>query len=169
MNMRILFTSAMLFVGAVFSGNAVWAASVNSNTAAIIVQPIGITNSGGMDFGLLAAGVAVSVVNVSTASARSLSSGDVTLITGGSISAASFDVTGEPNGGFGITLPAGSITLTSGGDTMTVDTFVDSDAGTGTLDGTGNASFTVGANLNVSAAQPVGNYTGTFAASVVYQ
>ena len=169
MNMRILFTSAMLFVGAVFAGNAVWAASANSNIAAIIVQPIGISNSGGLDFGLMSAGVGASVVNLTTASARSLLSGDASLITGGSISAAGFDVTGEPNAGFSVTVPAGSITLTSGGDTMTVDTFVDSLSGTGTLDGTGNASFTVGADLNVGAAQPVGNYSGTFAASVVYQ
>ena len=60
------------------------------------------------------------------------------------------------------------MTLTSGGDTVTVDTFTDDTAGTGTLAG-GSDSFNVGATLNLGANQPAGNYTGTYTVTVEYQ
>ncbi len=143
------------------------AAQATANANATIIQPIAISKSADLEFGSIAAGTGVSVVRISTAGARSLVSGDATLVTGGTVQAAAFTVTGEASTGYDITLPANT-TLTSGANNMTVDTFVDSKTGSSTLDGSGNDSFTVGADLTVGASQAVGSYTGTFNVTVNY-
>ncbi len=102
-------------------------------------------------------------VTVTPAGARS--SVDVDLL-GGVPSAASFDVTGEPAQTYFITLPSPA-TLTSGGNTMTVDTF-NHDAGvTPTLAG-GSDTFNVGATLHVGATQASGTYSDTYSVTVNY-
>ncbi len=143
------------------------AASASATTNATVVAAIAIANTLTLEFGNLAPGAALSVIRVSTAGVRTLQSGDATLVGSGTVRAASFDVTGDAGVSYDITLPA-SITLTSGGNTMTVDTFADSLAGTGTLPG-GAETFTVGADLHVGIAQAAGAYTGSFNATVNYQ
>jgi hypothetical protein len=94
-------------------------------------------------------------------------------IATGTPSAGSFDVTGN-DVDYSIDLPADGVVLTSGGNTMTVDAFTDSYGGTdaspatGTIAG-GTDTFTVGATLNVGAAQAAGTYTGTYDVTVEYQ
>ena len=75
-------------------------------------------------------------------------------------------MTGEPGQAYVITLPA-SATLSSGGDTMTVDTFNHDAGGAPTLPG-GSDAFNVGATLKVGANQAVGTYSGTFDVTVNY-
>ncbi len=88
---------------------------------------------------------------------------------GGFPSAASFNVTGASSQAYVITLPPdGTVTLTGLGAPMAVDAFNDSLAGAGTLDGTGNQSFTVGATLSVGAAQAADTYSGLFTVTVNY-
>ncbi|HBC79095.1 MAG TPA: hypothetical protein DCZ51_10735, partial [Bacteroidales bacterium] len=69
-----------------------------------------------------------------------------------------------------ITLPAAATTITSGANTMTVDTWTSSPSGTGTLSAGGSQALTVGATLNVGASQPAGTYvSGTpFTVTVNY-
>lgn len=154
-------------VAVAFQAEHVLAAQATANSSATIVQPIAISTGANLEFGKVAAGTGASVVRISTAGARSLVSGDATLVSGGTVQAASFNVTGEPSQGYDITLPV-SITVASGADNMTVDTFVDSASGSSTLDGTGNDTFTVGADLTVGAGQNPGSYTGTFNVTVNY-
>jgi hypothetical protein len=143
------------------------ASAIGTGNATIIV-PITIAATANLEFGKLAAGTGVSVVRIDTAGARSLVSGDTTLVTGGTEQAASFDVTGEASQGYAITLPAGAATLTSGANTMTVDTFTSSVGASSTLSVGGTETFTVGGDLNVGIAQAVGTYTGTFTVMVNY-
>jgi hypothetical protein len=143
------------------------ASAIGTGNATIIV-PITIAATANLEFGKLAAGTGVSVVRIDTAGARSLVSGDTTLVTGGTEQAASFDVTGEASQGYAITLPAGAATLTSGANTMTVDTFTSSVGASSTLSVGGTETFTVGGDLNVGIAQAVGTYTGTFTVTVNY-
>ena len=75
-------------------------------------------------------------------------------------------MTGEGANTYSITLPS-SATLTSGGDTMTIDTFNHDAGGTPTLSG-GSDTFNVGATLNVGATQAGGTYSGTFSVTVNY-
>ena len=87
-------------------------------------------------------------------------------LLGGTPAASSFDVTGEPGQVYSITLPS-SATLTSGANTMTVDTFTHDSGATPSLVA-GSDTFNVGATLNVGAAQAAGSYSGTFAVTVNY-
>ncbi len=129
-----------------------------------IAAPISISAGASMDFGTMTPTGTAGTVTVTPAGARS--SVNVTLF-GGFPAAASFDVTGEGGHTYSITLPS-SATLTSGGDTMTIDTFTDDAGGAPSLSGAGSDTFNVGATLNVGATQAAGTYSGTFAVTVNY-
>jgi len=59
-----------------------------------------------------------------------------------------------------------TVNITSGSNTMTVNTFTSSPATTGTLSSGGTQDLKVGATLNVSAAQAAGTYTNSTAVPV---
>jgi len=167
-SMNALKLAAVLMAGtglAAVSTSQAWAASANSNADAEIVAPIGISNTTGMNFGRVAPTAVAGTVVLDTASSRTPT--NVDLLTGGTVSAATFAVTGDASETYSITLPA-SATITSGANNMTVDSFTHDAGGSPALDGTGNDSFNVGATLNVGANQAAGSYTGTFAVTVDY-
>ncbi len=138
-------------------------AQATVDVTATLAAPISISSSGDMDFGTIVPTGTAGTVTVTPAGARS--SVDVTLL-GGSPAAAAFDVTGEGNANYSTTLPS-STTLTSGGNTMTVDTFTD-DAGANPRLTGGSDTFNVGATLNVGATQAEGTYSGNFPVTVNY-
>ncbi len=117
-----------------------------------LLVPISISSSANMNFGTMVPTGTAGTVIVTPAGGRTCSA-DVDCI-GGFPSAASFNVTGGGNNTYSITLPS-SATLTSGGDTMTVDTFTHDAGGAPTLVG-GSDTFNVGATLNVGATQVAG-------------
>lgn len=141
------------------------AATANSSATATIVTPIAITNTTGLSFGDVVSGTAASTIVMTAANARSVGSGDA-ILGAANGNAASFDVTGEPSTAYTINLPASPVTLTSGGNTMTVDTFTTD--GSGVLSAGGAETINVGATLNLSASQPTGTYTGTFTVETIY-
>ncbi len=143
------------------------AASDTGKANATNIAQITISANLTLEFGQIVTGTGASVVRVTTAGARSLVSGDATL-SGGTFRAATFDVTGEPSTTYAITLPGGSETLTSGGDTMTIDTFTSNPTPTGTLSGGGTETISVGADLNIGASQASGSYSGTYTVTVNY-
>ncbi len=57
--------------------------------------------------------------------------------------------------------------MSSGGNTMTVDTFTDDTPMNPNLSA-GDDTFSVGATLNVGATQASGTYSGTFDVTVIY-
>jgi hypothetical protein len=86
--------------------------------------------------------------------------GGVTLpATAGTVTAAAFTVTGEDAYTYSISLP-GSVTITSGSNSMTVNAFTSSPSPTGLLTG-GEQTLYVGATLNVAAAQASGTYVSS--------
>ena len=95
----------------------------------------------------------------------SRTSSNVTLWAG-SFGSVTFNVSGYSSESYSVTLPS-SATLTSGGNTMTVDTFTHDAGGSPSLS-SGSDNFNVGATLNVGATQTGGAYTGTFAVTVGY-
>ncbi len=144
------------------------AASAQGTASATIVQAIGISAGDALRFGNAAPdAVNPGTVIVGTDGSRS-NTGGVTLSEMAAYGAASFEVSGDPNATYTITLPA-SILLSDGGENqMTVDGFVSNPNGTGTLSGAGSQTINVGATLNVSAGQATGSYSGTFEVSVDY-
>ena len=137
--------------------------SDTANVAITLLAPISISSSGDMDFGTMVTTGTAGTVTVTPAGARSSVNVD---LFGGTPAAASFDVTGASGANYSITLPS-SATLSSGGNTMTIDTFTDDAGATPTLSG-GSDTFNVGATLNVGATQAAGTYSGTFSVTVNY-
>ena len=166
LNKRLISGLAATMLAAIYSQTA-FAADATGNAAATVLAPLTITQNGtGLDFGDVA-GDTTSATTVVMTSAGAASSADGAYVADNG-QAGTFDVTGGNGLGYNITLPPAAVTLTSGGgDTVTVDTFTDSIGGSGTI-GTED-SFTVGATLNLSAAQPAGAYTGTYTVTVEYQ
>ncbi len=130
---------------------------------ATVAVPISISAGGNMDFCTMSPTGTAGTVTVTPAGARSSVNVD---LFGGTPAAASFNMTGEPGQTYFITLPS-STTLTSGGSTMTVDTFTEDGGANPTLVG-GSDTFIVGVTLNVGATQASGTYSGTFAVTVNY-
>lgn len=132
-------------------------------------QQINLVNTRGIDFGRFVAGTGGTVV-ISAAGLRSRTGG-VVLLNSPSAGQATFSVSKSSNGGSNkaviLSLPAnGSTRLTSGSNSMAVNSFVNSTMGTVTTAGT---PLSVGATLTVSANQPAGAYSGAFPLIVNFQ
>ena len=143
-------------------------ATATASCSANIITPITITKTVDMNFG----NVAVSATTAGTAvlapagTRTTGGAGGVTLpANNGTVAAASFTVAGQATYTYAITLPS-TATISSGGNTMTVNTFTSSPATTSTLSGTGSQTLTVGATLNVAAGQASGAYTNATAVPV---
>lgn len=161
--------------------NAQASAQGSATANAVIAKPITISSTANLDFGTIvpnSTGNGTITVTVDTASTTPPTLGGVVdgAWIGGTISAAAFAVTGRPNATYAITVPAAGVTITgtTATNTMTVDTFTESTSGAGgtllvgATPGLGQDSFTVGATLNVPAAQAADTYSGTFNVTVAY-
>lgn len=127
---------------------------------------IGISNSQGLSFGKFVA--ANGSVTLSPSGTRAAGGGIVLLQTGPG-QAAQFVVTGDANATYAVTLPAdGTVTIASGGNSMSVNGFTSNPASTGLLPGGGTQLLSVGARLDVTAGLPAGAYSGTFSVVVDY-
>jgi len=151
-------SAAIILIAFTLSAHA--QANATATASATIVTPIAIANATDMDFGNIAVIATGGTVILTPAGTRSVT-GDVTLpAVTGTVTAATFDVTGEANFTYSITLPAAALTITNGPDNMDVDTWTSSPTPTGTLDGTGAQTLSVGATLNVLGGESSGLYTG---------
>ena len=151
-----------LFISAAFitiSLSSYAQVNATATASATIVTPIAIANATDMDFGNVAVSASLGTVVIAPAGARSVTGGVTLPAVTGTVTAASFDVTGQANFTYSISLPAAATTIASGANTMTVDNWTSSPTPTGTLDGTGAQTLSVGATLNVAAGQAAGAYT----------
>lgn len=150
-------------IGAVDVGVS-YAASATAATNGTVVIPIGITNQVSLQFGKFLPGVGT----VTVAAEDGVRTGGVpALLAGGTVTAASFTVTGEPNATYAITLPP-TFDLSDGTNTMAVDAFESFPATTGTLTA-GTQTVKVGARVTVGAGQPAGVYTNAAGLAVTVE
>ena len=146
-----------------FGANAVAQATASAYAEATIISPIGITKEVDMNFGNVAVINQDGTVILSTASGRT-STGGATPVANptGTVTAASFTVTG--NGGYHIfvTLPASppgiNVIHTNGTNLMNVTDFISNPATNFTMPMSGTQTMTVGATLNTKALQLPGVY-----------
>jgi hypothetical protein len=153
-----------------FSSSSFAQATATATATATIVTPISIAEVVNMNFGNVAVQTALGGTVVMTpAGVRSVTGGCTLPAINGTVTAASFTVTGQGTYTYAITLPVAATTLTSGANTMTATTFTSTPSATGALTA-GTQTLNVGATLNVAAAQPAGLYvSGTpFSVTVVY-
>jgi hypothetical protein len=179
MNKHVRFTSNGLKLAAVAlalcsAGSAMAApTTATANSTSTVITPISITQKADLAFGKFIAGSG-GTVTVSTSGVRTNTG--VTLIAS-TTTAAKFDVSGEKNATYAITIPT-SVTLTggSGTDTMSFAPVNDLTAGgavtgtvpSGALDGSGKQSIYVGGVLTVAANQVSGDYSGALNVGVEY-
>ena len=168
-NRRIRLATVAIAVtgfGAGLSSNAL-AADADFVASANIQAAIAIAKDNDLDFGDIVPGGSADSVAVDTSGTRNCGAALTCL---GTVQAAQFSVSGTSGATYVLTLPGAANIQNAGGDQMQVNSFVSSLAGpTGTLDGGGNDSFTVGATLDVGANQAIGAYSGTFQVTVEYQ
>ncbi len=146
-------------------------ASASTTATAVIVGPLSIVKNTDMDFGTIVASATAGTVTLATSGVRTPSA-EVSILPAAALGvAASFNVAGEPTRGFSITLPAdGAVQLTGPGTNMAVNGFNHNAGANPALNGSGQATFAVGATLSVGANQASGTYTSAaFNVTVNYQ
>jgi hypothetical protein len=171
-NVRQLAVASGLALLASSSAFAQQSATATANANATIIIPISITKTVDLQFGKLAVGATGGTVTIGTNDAVTIGGASHTIsqppqsLAGTPPTAASFTVNGEGSFTYAVTLPS-SATLTSGGNTMTVGSFVSNPSSPGTLS-SGTQVLKVGATLTVSDGQAPGSYGGTFDVTVAY-
>jgi len=158
MNIRKIVISTGIVItlsGGYFQG--AYAAATTGSADAVIVTPVTIGQSDAMNFGNIAAGASSSVIDLTTASVRSVDSGDAALVGGGTTLAGSFDITGASGTTVNLTLGS-TATLGDGTNTMSAGTFVVDVANPITMTGSA-VNVNVGAKLTVGASQASGSYS----------
>jgi hypothetical protein len=134
-------------------------ATVTASTSVNIVAPIGMTLGTNMNFGNVATSGSVGTVILSPAGARTAGTGVTFPATTGTVTAASFAVTGSGTFTYVITLPVSDVVLTGGPTAnVKVNTFVSNPSGTGALTA-GAQTLLVGATLNLPASTLAGAYS----------
>jgi len=154
-NLIAVFAAIVLVAGLTATANA--QVTGTATGSATVITPIAIANAGNMNFGNIAVSASAGTVVLSPASVRSITGGVTLPAVTGTVTAAAFTVTGLGSSTYSIQLPA-SYTITSGGNSMTVNAFTSTPSGIGTLSG-GTQTIQVGATLNVAASQAAGSYT----------
>ena len=156
--------AAVILFAAFATTNANSQATATASTTAILVTPISMTKTTDMHFGTLAASTSLGTATLDYANGVA-PGGGVSVIDATSATTAVFTVTGSGTESISVSVPAGSITLTSGANTMTVDGFT-CDAGTSTSLVGGSKVLKVLGVLHVAAGQLAGTYANAAGLSV---
>jgi len=143
------------------------AATTTTTVEANIVSTINIEAQNGIIFGDLSTSSIPGTINIDTSGTRT-ATGGTTINTNTSGSPAKFEVSGDPNGLYDITLPISVVITSVAGDSMTVDNFSSTPESNGQLDSGGTQNLSVAARLNVGGFQPFGSYTGLMTTTVEY-
>ena len=157
---------ALAIMLAGMAGTTANADTVNGSAVANVIEPLSITEVNGLDFGTVSGGPAIGTVVMSTAGVRS-TTGDAEIIAADPGNEADFTINGEPNQAYTLSFSAsGTLSDAGGANTMTVDTFTSTHAGT--VPGGGIENFKVGATLNLGANQAAGAYSTGIGAGAPY-
>lgn len=173
-NLRIcrhnIYAAVMILL---FSVLSIWeqrislAATTTTTVDANIVSTINITAENGIVFGDISASSIPGTVTIGLDGSRT-STGGATINSNTSGTPAKFEISGDPNALYIITLPTSIVITSPAGDTMTVDKFTSAPSISGQLDPGGRQNLIVGATMNVGSFQPFGAYRGTMSATVEY-
>ena len=172
---KSIIITLVIFIS-ICTSNVMAQATKNTTAGAKIVAPISITETSALHFGTMAvlAGSPGTCI-LSTQGVRS-ATGGVNLSAQTPVAAnAAYTVGGAISTTYAITLPS-TITVSNGtpAQDMTINSLLARTASagtnglTGTLNGSGADSFTIGGTLNVAAAQPAAIYNGTFNVTIAY-
>lgn len=161
--------AATLLFGVLFNFNQqiALAATATANVEVNIVSTLNITAQSGIIFGDISASSVPGTVTVDTNGSRT-TTGGVTVNTNISGAPARYEISGEPNALYVITLPPSVVITSSSGNSMIVSGFRSNPVTNGQLDLSGQQNLYVVATLNVGSFQPFGAYRGVMATTVEY-
>jgi hypothetical protein len=165
--LAIILSTAVFGILLTWYHHGVNAATTNSTVEANIVSSINIVALNGIVFGDISSSSRSGTVSIDTSGSR-IATGGVTINTSTSGSPANFEVSGDPNGLYDITLPLSVVITSADGDSMTVDNFSSTPDTSGQLDAEGTQNLGVAARLNVGSYQPFGAYSGLMSTTVEY-
>ena len=137
---------------------------VRADVFATSIVPLSITETVPMDFGTLSGGPIPGTVILDTGNGRT-ATGDAQIMASSVGSAASFQISGEPNQFYLISYSNG-ILSNGNGQQMSLTTFNDNSLGT--IPAASSETFQVGATINIGPNQPAGVYSTTNAGGVPY-
>ena len=156
-------TAALIAVAAAGAANA---ATADAGAGAKIIAPLEITRTADLYFGTIAPSTAVADTVAVSANGDRKCGPALTCLTSDH-TAAAFQVTGEADAFYTISLPKEIKIVNANGTAMLVSGFNGSKADGQLLKGEDN--FTVGGSLDVAARQEAGKYSGSFTVAVEYQ
>ncbi len=157
--MKKIYLFTILLAG--FGSTAFAQVSSTATSTATIVTPISIAKTIDMNFGNVAVSATAGTVVLAPAGTRTPTGGVTLPVTAGTVTAASFTVTGTAGYTYAITLPTTAVTLINGTFNMTAAAFTSTPTTTGTLSAGGTQTLNVGATLAVAASQAAGLYAST--------
>lgn len=167
--MKKLLITAMIITGFAAGAFAQASATATAAASATIVAPLTIEKTVDMNFGNVAVHASTAgTIALATDGARTETGGVTLPATAGTVTAASFDVTGSGTYTYAIALPTDDVLLTDpvSEETMILNTFVSDPSDTGELTD-GAETINVGATLHVTGGQEAGSYTNATAIPVV--
>lgn len=166
----IIIVAIVLLAGLTNKINAQTSETKSNEARAQVLTSIGLSAINPLEFGGFMS-AALGTVVLSPLSVRTATGGVTLYETSITPTAASYNINGAPNTSYTIVVPTTDQALTRVGnaETMVATDFTCSYPSlASTLDATGNGSFTVGATLEVGAAQEPGMYVGTFNVTIAY-
>lgn len=161
-NMKKVLAAIVALVGFATTSNA--QATATATASATIVTPIAISRTAHMNFGNIAVTSVAGSVLLGSDGTRTPSGGVTLPAVAGTVSAASFTVTGTASYTYVITLPTTPVSLANGANSMNATAFNSSlgvSGSAGNLGTGGSQVVTVGATLAVAAAQAAGSYVSS--------
>lgn len=164
-NKKLLLAGVVGLTALASFGNNAYAVDVTGNASAFINEVITITENNAMDFATVLADPAGDTVTLTPAAGIS-ATGSSTF--SGTPVAGEFAVVGTPNAALTISFSSGDV-LTGPGVDMPLNTFTHDAGANPALDGSGDLTLNVGANLDINASQVGGAYSGTYTLTVEYQ
>lgn len=167
MNISVMILAFIIAVLLLWNQRIAQAATATTTVDANIVSTISVVAQNGIVFGDIGSSSIPGTITIAVDGSRT-STGGATINSNTSGTPASFEISGDPNALYMITLPTSVVITSSAGDTMTVDNFSSAPAGNGKLDPGGRQSLNVGATMNVGSFQPFGAYQGIMATTVEY-
>ncbi len=167
----IIAVTSLIFTLCGRLGVAQSSAASTAHSSATIIQGLTISTTSNLHFGAMIPGVMGGTATVSAAGARSATGSIILLISSNfPAAAASFNLIGQPNLAYTVTLPTtATLTLQGGSSTITLGSFTSNPASSSSLSSTGGGTLTVGGTVTVSASQANGVYSGTFTVTLSYQ
>lgn len=169
---RLIAMTAAAAGALTFAGAANAAASASASANAEILSTISVAKNQDLDFGRIAVnGAGVLTVSADESAPAAC---PATLVCQGARVPAKFTISGTAGAGTAAAVRQASINLTSGTNSMVLNSFTvffpngNSLALPTPTSTSGEAEFNVGGSLSVGAAQAAGVYTGTFNVDVDY-